>query len=468
MPAAANGLARITIRAPHRRIDLAVPHQVPLVELLPEVVVRAGEAGTAGGWVLRRVDGALLGLDAALAQHGVRDGDVLYLVPEALEWPEPVYDDVMEEIAAYARADGARPWSRTDTRLTALAAIAVGLAGGLAVLVATPGRALSGAVAVTAAVILLVAGGLSARVLGDRAVGTIGGSAAMGYATASAPLLLAGARPGTVTLLAGSVALLVASVVGGLVVGAGRPIFVAGGTAATVGAGAGLAAMAGGSTAAAAIAVVIAVAGISAGPTLAVRAGRLPLPAVSADPEVIAAESRPDPARLRASVVRGDQVLAGCLAGLAAAGLVGVGLLAVAGGGAGRALAGLASAALLLRARLFPSVAVRWPLLLAGALGLAFTGWRLVPGGTAVARTVVAALVVAAVVALLSTAADGRSVSTAADGRSPASVVGPGYRPASPYLARVLDLADIIVVVALAPVALAVLGLYGWARGLAG
>ena len=45
MPAPASGLARVTIRAPRRRLDLAVPHQVPLAELLPEVLRRAGEIG---------------------------------------------------------------------------------------------------------------------------------------------------------------------------------------------------------------------------------------------------------------------------------------------------------------------------------------------------------------------------------------------------------------------------------------
>src|SRR4051812_6756067 len=61
-PAVSIGLARVTISAPQRRVDVALPEHVPLAELLPEVLRHAGE-GLAddgekhGGWVLRRTDG---------------------------------------------------------------------------------------------------------------------------------------------------------------------------------------------------------------------------------------------------------------------------------------------------------------------------------------------------------------------------------------------------------------------------
>ena len=37
------GLARVTINAPQRRVDVALPEHVPLAELLPEVLRHAGE-----------------------------------------------------------------------------------------------------------------------------------------------------------------------------------------------------------------------------------------------------------------------------------------------------------------------------------------------------------------------------------------------------------------------------------------
>src|SRR5262245_56153225 len=114
-------MARITVRAPHRRLDVAVPHQVPLAELLPELLWRCGEAGfdqpaAAHGWQLRRSDGAALRADVPLSHQGVRDGDALYLVPASLAWPEPAYDDVVAEIAVAARRHG-RAWDGVATRI---------------------------------------------------------------------------------------------------------------------------------------------------------------------------------------------------------------------------------------------------------------------------------------------------------------------------------------------------------------
>ncbi|HEY0696603.1 MAG TPA: EsaB/YukD family protein, partial [Micromonospora sp.] len=105
------GLARVTISAPQRRVDVALPEQLPLAELLPEVLRHAGE-GLAddgerhGGWVLRRTDGVSLSPAQALLAQGVRDGEVLHLVPARAQWPELEYDDVVEAIADGARRRG--------------------------------------------------------------------------------------------------------------------------------------------------------------------------------------------------------------------------------------------------------------------------------------------------------------------------------------------------------------------------
>ena len=119
------GLARVTISAPQRRVDVALPEHVPLAELLPEVLRHAGE-GLAddgeqhGGWVLRRTDGAALATAQALLPQGVRDGEVLHLVPARAHWPELEYDDVVEAIADGARRRGAA-WSPGATRAATLA-----------------------------------------------------------------------------------------------------------------------------------------------------------------------------------------------------------------------------------------------------------------------------------------------------------------------------------------------------------
>jgi type VII secretion integral membrane protein EccD len=441
----------VTIRAPRRRLDLAIPHQVPLVELLPEVLRRAGEDGRelstpGGGWMLRRGDGASLVGDVALANQGVRDGDVLYLVPRNLSWPEPQYDDVIEEIAAGARQHGST-WHAGATRAFALVAAALVLATGLGVLVTATPSELAGLVAVGLATVLLLTGGLLSRAAGDGLAGAAAGGYALPFAAAAGALLVPG--PMANRLLVGASALLFASVLGALVVGYGLRIFTAGATAGLFGTMGALLDVVLSGAGAAAVLIVVVVGCIGLAPLLAVRLGKLPLPVVTAVPDLIAAERRPDPPQVLAAVTRADELLSGFLLGISLTSLGCVLVLAGTTGLAGPLLAGLAAGALLLRARLFPAVAARLPLLGAGVLGLAGTAWRVLTSAGYAWSLALSGLALVAVVVLLTTAATA------------------GRRPGSPYLARLADILDIATVVALAPVACAVLNLYAWVRGLA-
>ena len=390
----------------------------------------------------------------ALAHQGVRDGDVLYLVPRNLTWPEPGYDDVVEEIAAGARKHG-RSWDAAATRLFCLVAAGLVLLTGLGVLI-TAGAppAIRGLAAAGAAVVLLCAGSLLSRALGDGVAGATTAGYALPYAAASGALLFADnasvprLSPGQV--LVGSAALLLASVLGAVAVGHGLRVFAAGVTA---GIFAGLGALLGFALTgpgAASILIVALVGGIGLAPLLAVRLGKLPLPVVTASPDLLAAERRPAPPEVLAAVIRADEILTGCMLGIATVALGCIAMLAATTGVAGPLLAGLASAALLLRARLFPSVAARLPLLGGGMIGLAVTVWDGLAGD--LLGLVAAAGGLVAVVALVATAA------TAHKRR------GGG----SPYVARLAGIVDMVAVVALAPVACAVLDLYRFARGLSG
>ena len=451
VPAPTSGLAHVTIRAPRRRLDLAVPHQVPLAELLPEVLRRAGEvvpepAVAAGGWILRRGDGASLAGDVALAPQGVRDGDVLYLVPRNLTWPEPAYDDIVEEIAAGARAHG-RSWDASATRLLALVAAGLLLLTGLGLVALGSLGPLGGLAAATIAAVLLGAGALLSRAVGDGVAGAAAAGFALPYGAAAGSLLVP-AGPGQV--LVGSAALLFAAVLGAAAAGYGLRVFVAGATLGTFGL---LGAMLGlfvSSAGATSVTVVVLVAGIGLAPLLAVRLGKLPLPVVTAAPEVLATERRPERPAVFAAVARADEILNGTLLGIAATGLIGVSMLAATRGVAALLLANLASVALLLRSRLFPSLAARLPLLAGGLVGLAIAAWSALAVAGPVARLLGVVLAGAAVVVLLATAATAHR------------------RRPSPYLGRLADVLDIVSVVALAPVACAVLNLYAFVRGLAG
>jgi len=468
VPAPSSGLARITIRAPRRRVDLAVPDQVPLAEILPDVLRRAGEAPAdaggpephgalvAGGLVLRRGDGAALAGDSALSHQGVRDGDVLYLVPRSLTWPEPDYDDVVEEIATGARSHS-RSWSPRVTRAVSLGAAGFVLLVGLAALLASgPPWTAPGLVALGLGAVLIVAGGLLSRALGDGVAGAAAAGYGLPYVAAAGVLLVGSSGPlrglGEGALLVGSAALLLASVIGAVGVGHGLRLFAAGITAGVFGAIGALLGYPMTGAGAAAVLIVALVAGIGLAPLLAVRLGKLPLPVVSADPELIAGEPRPERPRILATVIRADEILAGALLGIAVLVAACVVVVASGGGASGRLLGALAAAALLLRARLFPAVAARLPLLVAGLLGLAAVGWiALGPAGVGV-RLLGVVLAFAAVASLLGSAA-----------------VAYRRRGApSPYLGRIADVLDVVAVVSLAPLACGVLGLFSLVRGLAG
>jgi type VII secretion integral membrane protein EccD len=440
---APTGLARVTISAPQRRVDVALPEHVPVAELLPELLTHAGEAladqgQQHGGWVLRRTDGASVQPHQGLHAQNVRDGDVLHLVPAQQDWPELEYDDVVEAIAAGARRTG-RTWSPQATKTAAIATAGLALAAGLA---ARP----QWIVAVGVAALLTAAGITAARAYGEGVVGAALAAYAMPYAFAGGAALVTSGAP---QLLVGASAVVLAAAIGGVGVAAARRVFVAGLTAgalATVGA---LLAFWVEPAGAAAIVIALLACGIGAVPLLAVRLGNLPVPPVTlpaTEDGLAATRERPASARIEAAIRRTDETLAGLLIGHAVTSAVASVVLSFHGGTAGRLLAGVTGAVLVLRARLFATVWHRVPVLVAGLAILVAPAvpWIGRGGSTAVVTVVVG---IALVVILAGTTY--------------------AKRPPSPYLARAADLVDMALVVSVVPIACAVLGLYGKMRGLA-
>jgi hypothetical protein len=336
--------------------------------------------------------------------------------------------------------------------VVALVAAATVLLGG-AGLVATPGWSGAAGLAAVVAMGLLLAGGLLSRALGDGVTGAVAGGLALPYA-AVAGWQGAGSGPGVTAdrLLVAASAILFASVVGAVAVGHGRPVFVGGATAGLAGAAAALVSFPLDPSGAAAILAVLLVLAIGLVTPLAVRVAGVPVPLVTADPELLAAERRPDRAAMRAAVGRADDILAGCLLGIAVTAVGCVAVLSAHAGLAGTLLGALAASALLLRGRLFPAIAARLPLLTGGFGGLVLVAWFwFVDAGPGI-RLAAAAVALAVAAALLAAAASVQ--------RRPAAP--------SPYLARLVEVLDVAVMVALAPLAFAVLGLYAWVRTLAG
>jgi type VII secretion integral membrane protein EccD len=441
VPTTSTGLARLTISSPQRRVDVALPDGVPLAELLPEVLAHAGtdlaDAGEAhGGWLLRRADGVALAAGDPLAAQGVRDGDLLYLVPAQADWPEPEYDDVVEAIAAGARRYGS-VWGATATRVTGIAVAGLALAIGL---VGVLRSGLPAAVPLGVAVLLLVAGALAARAYGVAPVAVGLAGCALPYAFAGGMLVVA-PRPGAPSLLVASVAVLVAALAGAIGVGLAPRLFVGAAGAGLLGAAGALVALFTSAAGAAAVLLTVLVTGVAAVPLLAIRLGRLPMPAPGLTDSAL-----PDRQAVYAAVARTEEVLTGLLLAVAAAGVGASAVLARSGGVAGRLLVVVASAAFLLRARLFVPVRQRLPLLGAGVLGYAVMAWVTLAGTGAPG---VATLVTLAVLVAI------------------ASIRYAG-QPVSPYLGRAADLVDGVCVVSVLPIACAVLGLYAHVRALMG
>lgn len=453
---ASTGLARVTIRAPRRRVDVALPEHAPLAELLPELLRHAGE-GLAddgerhGGWLLRRGDGQPLAPGMGLHAQGVRDGAVLHLVPARLAWPELAYDDVVEAIAAGAR-QVATGWTGRSTRVAGITTAGLSLAVGLAALlrVGAPG---GGFVGLGVAALLVVVGMVASVGYGDGPVGAALAGYAMPYALAGGALLVAPAGAAGLSwldarhLLVGVAALLLTAVLGAAGVATVPWLFAAGVTAGLLGAagaGLGLVLPAPG---AAAVVMTLLVCGVGVLPLLSIRLGKVPVPAVTLPTPAEAGFSR---GQVLAAVRRTESLLTGLLLGHAVATAVAA-LLLARGGLAGQLLVGVAGVSLLLRARLFAAVRQRVPVLVAG----------------------VSCLAVLAVTIALSAGSRGHAlvmVAVAAAVGLAAAVAGVTYarRPPSPYLGRAADLADLALVVSVVPIACAVLGLYGLVRGLVG
>ncbi|MDG4768476.1 type VII secretion integral membrane protein EccD [Solwaraspora sp. WMMD406] len=491
-------LARVTIRGPRRRLDLALPEHVPVAELLPEMLRHAGdgladEGERHGGWVLCRADGSRLVVTRPLRQQGVRDGEVLHLVPGWDQWPEPEYDDVVESIADAARRH-TRVWSASVTRVCALAV--AGLFLGVAWLVLLRnGFAQASSTALAIAAGLTAAGVLAARAYGDRSVGVVLGGYALPYFFAAGVLHGGSGRTGSsgdligptdllgptsTQVLAGSVLLLIGGLSSIVGIAAGLPVFAAAVTVAVLGGiAATVSATVTDSVGAATLLLVVVVCGIGLLPLLAVKLGRVPVPGVSpaVSPHVderattgfavVSDDVGPDPVVGRSgrgsadelavrersvlrSVSRAEELLTGMLAGYAVSAVGASVVLVSAGGSAGRVLVGVGAVALLLRSRTFVAVRQRLPLITCGVLGVVVLGVGvLAPAGPEAVRSLALA---AGVLALAVVAAGGRYAT----------------RPPSPYLSRTADVLETGLVVSVVPVAGAVLGLYSWASGLLG
>ncbi|MDT0310329.1 type VII secretion integral membrane protein EccD [Streptomyces sp. DSM 44917] len=471
MSTAATGFCRVTVVAPDSRTDLALPDDVPLADLYPEILRLTGRAPDPGapvGYHLVRRDGGVLDGSRTLEAQRVLDGEVLTLRPFADSLPPPVHDDVTDAVAEAVAGDRRR-W---DDRM--LAAAGLSGAGALGALTAAAlwlsepdGHHMHGLPGVLAGVLALLLASLAvvrARVYGERAAAVAFGLAALPHALVGGSGLLppdAGHGAGRLELLLGCVAALLVAAALAAAVPEVSAWFAAGACAAALGALAAFGAIVTEArpAQAAAVCLPVAVGALAFLPGLAAGLVRLPvgyLPPQTDGPgrDAAGAGDPVDPAAVAARARRGHQLLLGLTGGCALVATVAVAVLGAAGEGWGRLLALAASLALLTRARLFRYAVQVAVLLAAGLLSLALLvlGYAAdAPADGAEARTLWLAAALAAGAGVLAAVA----------------LIVP-RAGLTPFWGRALDLAEGLVLLSLIPLCLAALDVYAEVRSLTG
>lgn len=269
---------RVAVIAPGRRLDLVVPGDLVIADLLPEVLdlARIDRFDGTPGWQLGRVGGGGFAVDRSLDDLGIRDGDLLLLRPADLPDPLPVVDEITNVTAAAAAEQGVvRPDFGPQLTLATVAGVLAAAAPA-----AWQQRATAG-VALTAIVLVLWAATVAARARRSPPASLVLGVAALGYATI-AVVGMAAPEPRAEPFIAAGVTLIGSALLAAFL-GSGRRTF---GALATV---AGFGVLAGamylvtdvGTTGLAVTTVVTSTSVLPWAPRLAARLGRLPHPGSS-------------------------------------------------------------------------------------------------------------------------------------------------------------------------------------------
>jgi type VII secretion integral membrane protein EccD len=465
----AGELCRVTVVGHGRRLDVALPAEVALAELVPTLLRtlvnhepptgdrRAAIApGDTSGWVLQRLDGTPLDLSANVASAGVRQGDLLQL--RRREWAAvpPVVDDLVEAIGTAVRGLPGR-WSGPAARAWTVASAVVLLIGAAAIAAGSgPPWPPVFAVCAVLAGVLITAAGVVSRAAGRAEAALVFALASTVYAFV-AGLALFHPAPGAtgigaVQVLVGAAAVLPVLAVGALLVPTEAAAFIGVGVAAgCAAAGALTRLLVPGHPDGAAVSVCLGVLLAPWLPAAALRLSGLPMPALPTSRPELSGVGTPV---LMSEVERGtrlaDRTMTAMLAALCTVSALG-GLLLVGSPGIGaRVLLGSAAVALTLRARHFPGLAQRqWAYGCGLVLVLEFAASVIVHSGQF-------GRVVTATVMVLSAAA--------------VALAGP-WRPErrlSPALGRAADLVEVLAVLLTVPATAVALGVFDAALALGG
>ncbi|CAG6397273.1 type VII secretion integral membrane protein EccD [Streptomyces cocklensis] len=480
----ATGFCRVTVVAPDSRIDVALPDDLPVADLRPDILRLSGQVQTEEeptGFHLVRRDGSVLDPALSLSAQRVLDGELIALRAFAESLPPAVHDDVADAIATAVVRDRRR-WDDDLMRV-------VGLTGGAVLLVmmgfvlwwAEPVRhdmhSMPGVVAGVLGTVLVAFAAVRARIYRDRVAAVALGLAALPHLLIAGSGIVApddGHGPGRLQFLVGCATVLVASAILVAVLPTGDAPFVASaflaavGTLATYGAIATDAPPRG----VASVAAVGAVALVGFLPGWSARFARLPIGFGSPEPSAEVMErygDRREPEQaidyeaVAAQARRGHELLLGLVGGCSATVVGAAAVMSFSDSAPAQVLALTAGVAALLRARLFRYTSQVASLVIAGILAVALLilGLALNPDisllvhlargdhGPLDLHTLWLSAAIAAGAVLL--VAIGLIVPR---------------KGVSPFWGRSLDLAEGAILLSLVPLCLGVLKVYGSVRGL--
>ncbi|GGO82993.1 type VII secretion integral membrane protein EccD [Nonomuraea cavernae] len=454
-------LCHVTIVAPRKRADLALPVDIPLPHVLPGLLRAMGEVGgesaAAPGWVLQRLGGPPFDIGKSLAALGVLDGEVLYLRPSELALPPALYDDVADLVATGVK-ERAGVWGDGHTRKMGLgAAMALLCAGPLALVLAGPPWTVAAIVSGALAVLLIVTGAVMSRAVGDSSSGVPAGYAALPYGFLAGLLAPTDAvnvlAPGAPSLLAALACTALVATFAGTLIADGVVGFLGAAIASVAGAAGTAVVMVFGLPAAgvAAVTVTILLALSQLIPTLAFRFARLPLPTMPTTAEELRNDNQLlDAPAIKERTVQARRYGTGMVVGISLVVIATHLLLVLDGHWMSLTMSVVLSLTVLLRARVFAGVGQRLWLLGSGVAGLAMLAISLSVGsGGVMAAVLVIGLLWAALISM------------------GLGVWLPSGKP-SPFWGRAGDIVDLMLIAALFPLALGVLEVYTWVRGLSG
>ncbi|MFD4644089.1 type VII secretion integral membrane protein EccD [Lentzea sp. NPDC058436] len=456
--------SRVTVVAPRTRIDVALPADVAVADLLPMLLDMAREATPDGGvrhggWCLAKLGDNPLDPARTLASLGVVDGDLLQLRRRNENPPPPLYDDVVDAIAE-SDPDSFRPWTKeTAQRFGHIAGSLALIAAAVALFLSGPlteggaGSGLAAAIAgAVGAIALLATGATISRAYSAASTGVLiaaCGSLPLAFVAGYHAVPGAGFNP---KMLLASALMMIFAWGGILLIGQGITVFIAAATGGTLVALAFLVAtfvehpLYGVAAATGAVAL----AALSMLPRLTLQLAKIPPPVVPTNAEDLKEDSGfPEYAVIERRTAVAHEYLTGMIIGTGVVAALAAMVAATADTVWGPIYGVVVAIVLMMRGRAYANGAQAVALLSTGMFASAgiLLGWLITTTSFNRIAFVFGALLALGALALV------------------LGVIFPGQK-FSPPLRRTVDIIEAILIASVLPLALAVMDMYSVFRGL--